>query len=100
MDAPGSRCLVEDTGKMPVVGPTSPVRGLESLLSFLLACAEASPGSENYDIFDDEVREWARWNQDALMMAHLEVKSIADCGHNRAGESSLRCVDEGCDNFM
>jgi hypothetical protein len=53
--------------------------GLESLLGFLGAFAEAREGGENADLFPDTLREWAQQNSDEISMAALEVEETPDC---------------------
>ena len=45
--------------------------GLESLLSFLGACAE---GGENADLFPPDVAEWAKSNSDEISMLAVELE--------------------------
>ena len=44
----------------------SPVDMTKAFVSFLLAVAEATEGSDNYDLFDSEVRNWAQYNSQEL----------------------------------
>jgi hypothetical protein len=50
--------------------------GLESLLSFLSAFAEAQsyPNSENQDLFPAELAEWATQNADEISMIQCELE--------------------------
>lgn len=43
-----------------------------SLFAFLLACVEAQPGSENYDLFPEHVREWADYFSEQITIKYLE----------------------------
>lgn len=63
------------------VGVGSLQSGMESLLSFLGAAAEAarykmSTGqqSENYDLFPEQVVQWAYNHQDEIQMLEIEIE--------------------------
>lgn len=57
--------------------------GLESLLSFLGACAEsyryAGENGENSDLFPKRIAEWAMQNSDEITMAGIEIEETPDC---------------------
>lgn len=54
---------------------SSALEGMQSLVSFLLACAESeSEESENYSLFPASVREWAEMVSDELTMISLEIE--------------------------
>lgn len=49
------------------------VSASKSLFAFLLACAEAEEGSENYAIYPPEVRDWAQHFSEELQGAYLNI---------------------------
>lgn len=50
--------------------------GMQALLSFLSACAEArDEDSENWDLFPEVVREWAKENDTAIVSAMVEIEA-------------------------
>lgn len=53
----------------------TPMEALGSLVSFLLACAESkSEDSENYNLFPNEIREWAEMCSDELGMVAMAIE--------------------------
>ena len=53
------------------------IGGLNSLVSFLLACAEArDEDDENYNLFPRKIREWAEQNSDELTMLASELDAM------------------------
>ena len=63
----------EDTIYSPEFGTSMEVLG--SLVSFLMACAEApDEDSENFNLFPHEIREWAEMCSDELGMVAMAIE--------------------------
>lgn len=45
----------------------------KSLFAFLLQCVEAKEGSENYDLFPPQVRDWANHFSDRLIIEYTRI---------------------------
>jgi hypothetical protein len=69
----------------PATGVAEPaLKGLSSLISFLLACVESrSEESENYNLFPTAVREWAECYETELQIIQEEINGEMGEGWNR-----------------
>ena len=57
------------------------VKGLQSLIAFLTACAEArTSDSENFDLFPEHVREWAIHAEGELASKYAEILIAQESG--------------------
>jgi len=80
--ADGSEHVGEDL--MSGVGGGSLKEGMDSLLSFLVACSESrrpgpyAPG-ENADLFPDRVGEWAEQNDSEITSVQIWIEEAGDC---------------------
>ncbi len=82
IDRPGKRSVTIDDLKSGC-GGGSLQEGMESLLSFLGACAESYPmrhgeRGENYDLFPPSIAEWAYYNSDEISMLQLEISEASE----------------------
>lgn len=75
--ADGASVLSRGTDLRGAVGGNeSAEEMMASLLDFLGACAEAKDkDSENWDLFNEATREWAKANSDELAIAAVELEA-------------------------
>lgn len=70
----GSSSDTDDEIRGAVDAPPDALKAMGSMINFLLACAESkSEESENYTLFDGDVRAWAETYSDELSMIAVEI---------------------------
>lgn len=50
-------------------------KGAQSLFAFLYACQQAKPGSDNYETFPPQVRDWAYHFSEEISSISLQIEA-------------------------